>query len=220
MDLLILVMSGLAIGVIVAAPVGPVNLICIRRTLAFGRLNGFVSGTGAALGDGVFAIVVAFGLTAISSLIEGYYQTIQLLGGLLLLGMGIYTYFSNPRPFVNPSDINLPSRPGDSGLAPAIATTFLLTITNPATLLGFGALFSSWLGHEFMENPTYGSATLMVGSVIAGSMLWWAALTSLMGYFQNHMTYTRLKLLNQISGGVIALLGALVFGQLIMTRLF
>ncbi len=207
MDWLILIFSGIAIGIIVAAPVGPVNLICIRHTLAFGRLNGFLSGTGAALGDGVFAIVVAFGLTAVSSQIEDYFGVIKLLGGVLLLVIGIYTFFANPRPFVAMPDSALPDPRSPAHLGPTIATTFLLTVTNPATLIGFGALFSSWLGRGLTDNPSYATAGTMVGSVILGSMLWWAFLTGLMGLFHNQMTYRRLKLLNQGSGIIIMALG-------------
>src|SRR5258708_2618413 len=87
--------SGIIIGLVVAAPIGPVNLICIRRTLAYGTVNGFFSGLGAALGDGVFAIVTAFGLTAISQLIEGYSTPLRLIGGLMLLGFGIHIFNSD-----------------------------------------------------------------------------------------------------------------------------
>src|SRR6266550_449651 len=86
--------SGIIIGLIVAAPIGPVNLICIRRTLAFGPLNGFMSGLGASLGDTIFAIVASFGLTAVAQLIEGYAHYIELIGGALLIYFGLHTYFA------------------------------------------------------------------------------------------------------------------------------
>ncbi|MGF1456320.1 MAG: LysE family translocator [Alphaproteobacteria bacterium] len=212
MDWVILIFSGVIIGVIVAAPVGPVNLICIRRTLAFGRLNGFLSGTGAALGDGLFAVVVAFGLTAISAGIEAYSDTIKSVGGVILVIMGVHTIMANPRPFTNRPDVSLPDPNSAIALGPTIATTFVLTITNPATLIGFGALFSSWLGRGLMDNPSYATAGVTVGSVILGSLVWWGTLTGLMGRLQSRMTYSRLKWLNRISGGIITALG---FGVLI-----
>ena len=92
MDYIFLVISGIVIGLIVAVPIGPVNLICIRRTLAFGPINGFVSGLGAAVGDTVFAIVTGFGLTVIAQLIEGYSTYIELVGGAMLIYFGIHTY--------------------------------------------------------------------------------------------------------------------------------
>src|SRR5689334_23518893 len=91
-----LVMSGIIMGLIAAVPIGPVNLICIRRTFAFGPLNGFVSGLGAALGDGIFAAIMGFGLTWIAQLIEGYATVIELIGGAMMVYMGYRTFISPP----------------------------------------------------------------------------------------------------------------------------
>src|ERR1051326_9350166 len=91
MEFIVTILSGVVIGIIVAAPIGPVNLICIRRTFAFGPVNGFVSGLGAALGDGVFAAVTGLGLTWVAQLIEGYAAIIELIGGLLLVWFGVRT---------------------------------------------------------------------------------------------------------------------------------
>src|SRR5215469_4199424 len=96
MNYVLLTFAGVVIGFIVAAPIGPVNLICMRRTLKYGTLNGFISGLGAAAGDGVFATVVAFGLTAIRHWIEGYSMVLQIAGGALLLGFGVHTYLADP----------------------------------------------------------------------------------------------------------------------------
>src|ERR1041385_8608899 len=97
MDYLVIIVSGVVIGLILAAPIGPVNLICIRRTLAFGPVNGFVSGLGAALGDGCFAAVTAFGLTAVAQFIAGFYLVLQIAGGALLLFFGWKTYMTEPQ---------------------------------------------------------------------------------------------------------------------------
>ncbi len=211
MDMLFLIASGIFIGVVVAAPVGPVNLICIRRTLAFGRLDGFLSGTGAAIGDGVFAIVVAFGLTAVSTFIQGYAGVLQTFGGILLVGMGIHTYFDDPRALATVTDPNvrLPGRVIGGGVGTAIASTFLLTISNPATMLGFFAIFSG-MGKGLTEGASYFSASVLVGSVVAGSALWWLALTSIMGMFKSRLSATRLRQINQVSGVVVAGFGAIV----------
>jgi threonine/homoserine/homoserine lactone efflux protein len=93
-DYIYLALSGVVIGLIVAVPIGPVNLICIRRTLAFGPLNGFVSGLGAALGDTVFAIVTGFSLTYIAQLIQGYSRILELAGGAMLIYFGLHTYLA------------------------------------------------------------------------------------------------------------------------------
>src|ERR1700760_1194310 len=98
MDYLLLIFSGIIMGLIAAVPVGPVNLLCIRRTFAHGPLNGFVSGMGAALGDGVFAVVTGLGLTWVAQLIEGYAALIELVGGLLLVFFGLRTYLDSRTP--------------------------------------------------------------------------------------------------------------------------
>ncbi len=222
MDLLLLALGGMVIGVMVAAPVGPVNLICIRRTLAFGRLNGFLSGTGAALGDGVFAIVVAFGLTAASSLIQGYFPLLKTLGGILLLGIGWQIYFSNPQPFVNAPDSSLPDRRYGGGLVSAVVSTFLLTVTNPATMGGFMALFAalfSWLGSGFTENLSYGTAAILAVSVIVGSSLWWAMLAGVMGMFKDRFSFRQLQLLNRGSGLLIGLIGVAALVHVVVSWL-
>ena len=84
MTILYLILSGVVMGLIAAVPIGPVNLICIRRSFAFGPVNGFVSGLGAALGDGVFAAIMGFGLTWIAQMIEGYATIIELIGGAMM----------------------------------------------------------------------------------------------------------------------------------------
>src|SRR5438105_15499994 len=96
MDYVILILTGLVIGFIVAAPIGPINLICIRRTLAFGSLNGLISGLGAAAADGIFAAIIGFGLTAIRPWFEGWSATLQIARGLILLCFVIRTYLADP----------------------------------------------------------------------------------------------------------------------------
>ncbi len=164
-DYLLLILSGLAIGIIVAAPIGPVNLICIRRTLAFGPLNGFLSGLGAAIGDSVFGIVTAFGLTAIAQLIKGFYVPLQIVGGLMLIGFGVHTIFAKPKK--RELDEVKGADKGASTLVGAIVSTFALTITNPATLFGFAALFAG-LGSLIGEKPRFAEAAILVGGVAGG----------------------------------------------------
>ena len=96
MNYILLVVSGVVMGLVAAVPIGPVNLICIRRSFAFGPLNGFVSGLGAALGDGIFAAITGFGLTWIAQLIEGYATIIELLGGALLVWFGWRIFMAPP----------------------------------------------------------------------------------------------------------------------------
>lgn len=201
---------GIAIGLIVAAPIGPVNLICIRRTLQYGFLNGFLSGLGAALGDGMFAIVTGFGLTAISQWIEGLSTALQLAGGLLLLCFGLYTYFSKP-----PSRLDAKTEASDKSartLVRAMASTFALTITNPATLLGFTAMFTG-LGGLAGDDPSFFAAAFVVGGVILGSSLWWLILTSVVGLLHARIDDRVMLIINHGSGLMVAAFGIAVLAH-------
>jgi threonine/homoserine/homoserine lactone efflux protein len=208
MDYLFLVLAGVAIGVIVAAPIGPVNLICIRRTLAFGPINGFFSGLGAALGDGVFAVVTAFGLTAIAQLIEGYSVVLQISGGTLLLVFGMRTYATEPLPSQEAEKEKVQDTAA-STLARAIVSTFFLTITNPATLFGFAALFAG-LGGLTGEDVSFLEATIVVGGVVAGSTLWWFVLTTIIGLFHARIDPPRMRAINHLSGIAVSAFGIAV----------
>lgn len=218
MQYFLLVLGGVIIGLLVAAPIGPVNLICIRRTLAYGSLNGFFSGLGAALGDGVFAIVSAFGLTVVSQWIEGYAFYVKLAGGLMLLGFGIHNFRAEVTDPRYDCPIELKER-GSSTLFGAIASTFALTITNPATLIGFAALFAG-LGGLVNERATFLAAALTVIGVLAGSVGWWFTITTLTGTFHRHIDAAVMRRINHISGVLVTLFGLLVLGDLVRKLLF
>lgn len=209
MDILVLIVSGLLIGIAVAAPIGPVNLICIRRTLKYGMLNGFASGAGAAVGDGVFAIIAAFGVTAVISFVAAYSGWLQLVGGFFLLGLGVRTWFDQPHLHDKLPEGSL----GD--LLPVISVTFFLTITNPATMLGFIAIFGG-VADFTIGTEDYMRASILVASVIAGSVLWWAAITGFVSLFRDRMTDTGLVILNKVSAVIIVLFGAGILGRLLL----
>ncbi len=201
MDYIILCISGIVIGLFVAVPIGPVNLICIRRTLAFGPLNGFMSGLGASAGDTVFAIVTAFGLTAVAQLIEGYSSIIELAGGAMLVYFGVHTFRAKVAARID--DGLTAKEKGASTLARAMMSTFALTITNPATLLGFAALIAG-LGGLAGGHPSIASAAFVVIGVAIGSTLWWLTLTAFVGLFHASINDATMALINRISGILIA----------------
>lgn len=207
MDYFILIVSGVVIGLVVAVPIGPVNLICIRRTLAFGPVNGFVSGLGAAMGDTVFAIVTGFGLTVIAQLIRGYSSYLELIGGGMLIYFGIHTYVSKVETRV--IDKIAVSKNGASTLFRAMASSFALTITNPATLLGFAALFAG-LGGLAGGHPNLISAAFVVIGVAGGSALWWLALTTIVGLFHASINDHVMSIINKGSGVAVAGFGLAV----------
>jgi threonine/homoserine/homoserine lactone efflux protein len=205
MTYLYLILSGMVMGLIAAVPIGPVNLICIRRTFAFGTLNGFVSGLGAALGDGIFAAITGFGLTWIAQLIEGYATLIELTGGAMMVWMGW-------RIFMAPPVTRCPDDKGEgegTNLVRAMASTFLLTITNPATLLAFTVMFAG-LGGLAGGAGTFHDAGFVVAGVIGGSAGWWLALTAVIGLFHTRIVDRAMRRINRGSGFLVAVFGAVV----------
>jgi len=190
-----LLLSGVVMGLIAAVPIGPVNLICIRRTFAFGPLNGFVSGLGAALGDGIFAAIMGFGLTWIAQLIEGYAMIIELIGGALMVWMGFKTFTSPPVP--RAAD----EKPDNEGtnLVRAMISTFALTITNPVTLLSFGVMFAG-LGGLAGGAGSFNDAGFVVAGVVGGSAGWWLALTTLIGLFHAKIDEKAMRMINRACG--------------------
>jgi len=216
MYFLILISSGVFIGLVVAAPIGPVNLICIRRTIVYGPLNGFFSGLGAALGDGVFAVVTAFGLTAISQGIEGYSTGLRLVGGLMLLGFGLHIFNADVSLLRDPE--RAPSRDaGSASLLRTIASTFALTLTNPATLFGFTALFAGF-GSLAGGRASFVDAAILVLGVIAGSTAWWFTLTTLVGIFHRHIDDGIMRGINHVFGVVVTGFGVIVLAN-VLSRL-
>ena len=209
--------SGVIIGLIVAAPIGPVNLICIRRTLAYGALTGFVAGLGAALGDGIFAVVTGFGLTAISQGIEGYSTVLKLVGGLMLLGFGFHIF----RTDVSVLRYAEGGQMRDNGPKPlirTIASTFALTVTNPATLFGFTALFAGLTSLAGSETTFFDAAVTVLG-VVWGSTLWWFTVATIVGIFHRHIDAGVMRSINHVFGAAVTTFGVIVLADL-ARRLF
>ena len=202
-----LIGPGIIIGLIAAAPIGPVNLICIRRTLKYGMLNGFLSGMGAALGDGLFAIITGFGLTAAAQMIEGLSTGLQLAGGTLLIIFGLYTYFAKvDTQLFNKSEAK---EKGTSTLPRTIASTFALTMSNPATLFGFTAMFTGLNGLAGADASFFGAAFVVIG-VVLGSALWWLVLTTLVGLVHAKIDGRAIRIINHGSGLLVAAFGVAV----------
>lgn len=216
MTYVLLIVSGAVIGFMVAAPIGPVNLICIRRTLSAGPISGMVSGLGAALGDTIFAIITAFGLTAVAALIHGYSTFLQIAGGVLLMVFGIRTYVSDP--LHGRGVETVASRPVNGGpLVRTFASTFALTITNPITLFGFAALFAGLTGLAG-KAATYVNAGVLVSGVFIGSMTWWFTLTSIVGFLHARIDARVMRVINHGSGIVVALFGMMVLLRLLIAQ--
>ena len=192
-------LRGLLIGFSIAAPVGPIGVLCIRRTLAEGRLAGFLSGMGAASADMFYGAVAAFGLTAVQDLLIGQSIWLRIVGGVFLVYLGVKTFFSKP------SAKAAETRRG--GLFGAYLTTFFLTITNPLTILSFIAIFA---GLQFGETDgNYVSATFMVLGVFLGSAAWWLTLSTGVSLLREKFTPNLLIWVNRLAGLIIFVFGLL-----------
>jgi threonine/homoserine/homoserine lactone efflux protein len=191
-------LRGLIIGLSIAAPVGPIGVLCIRRTLADGRAIGFASGLGAATADAVYGAVAAFGLSLVTNALVEQRVWLQAGGGVFLCYLGVRTWMAMPHV--------ASGGPADGrGLAAAWASTFALTLTNPTTIISFAAIFAGLgLGRRV---GGYGAAPVMVLGVFLGSALWWLILSVGVGLFRSALTPDRLRWVNRCSGIIIAAFG-------------
>jgi threonine/homoserine/homoserine lactone efflux protein len=199
-----LFLEGIVIGFAIAAPVGPIGVLCIRRTLADGRASGFISGLGAATADAVYASVAALGLTFVTNLLLGGESWLRLVGGAFLILLGVRTFLVRPAERAAPA--------GRSGLPGAYASTFLLTLTNPTTILSFAAIFAG-LGAGDASGDVL-SAMLLVSGVFLGSAVWWFVLSAAVGLFRAKLSVRGLRWVNRVSGAVIAAFGVLALSGL------
>lgn len=192
-----LLLKGLLIGFSIAAPVGPIGALCIRRTLANGRAAGLVSGLGAATADAFYGCVAGFGLTFISSLLISQQFWLKLIGGLFLCYLGARTLLARPA--------EQAANARGAGLIGAYTSTLLLTLTNPTTILSFVAVFAG-LGLASAAGG-YGQAALLVLGVFVGSGLWWLLLSGGVSLLRARVTPQLLVWVNRVSGLIILVFG-------------
>lgn len=191
-----LFLRSLVIGVSVAAPVGPIGVLCIRRTLAEGRRIGLVSGLGAATADALYGLLAAFGLTVITDVLVAQADLLRLVGGLFLLYLGVRTLLAPP------ADDAAQTRQVRGGLLGAYGSTFALTLTNPMTILAFLGIFAG-LGAGVAQG--YGAALVMVAGVFAGSALWWGVLSGGVSLLSGQFDARWMRWVNRASGIIILL---------------
>lgn len=191
---------GLALGFSIAAPVGPIGILCIQRTLTQGQLHGFVSGLGAATADAVYGSLAAFGLTAITGYLVAQTEWLRVVGVIFLCYLGIKTFLTRS---ATPSQITQ-----KGGGASAYASTFVLTLTNPMTILAFIAIFAGLGLAETTQS--YTSAGLLVWGVFTGSALWWLLLSSGATLFRHKLDARRLTWINKGAGVIIVVFGLII----------
>lgn len=206
-----LIPVGLIIGVLVAAPVGPVNVLCIQRAIERGFFGGVAAGLGAVLGDGLIAFFAAMGVGAISGAVEHHRVAIQLIGGLALVAFGIKLFLTVPgiatRHLRHDDNVSLKDFIWD------IPQTFLLTITNPGAVLGLFAIFGGI--STFVEVHTTLEAIVMVAAIMAGSLAWWVFLSNLIGRFRHLVEDRQLRTINRFAGMALVVFGAILIGEVV-----
>ncbi|MGZ5849976.1 MAG: LysE family translocator [Methyloceanibacter sp.] len=198
-----LVLAGIVIGVLMAAPIGPVNVLCIQRAVSRGFWGGLAAGPGAVLGDGTLAAIAAFSMTAISEGMLAYAAPIQFAGGLVLIGFGVALLLKRPVLRILPEqESRLWEHTG------VIPQTYFLTVTNPGAALGMIVIFGE-LG-SLIGGLNYFEALLLVLSVMGGSLLWWLGLSRLIATIRHKLTEQRLKLINRAAGTVLLAFGLIL----------
>lgn len=202
-----LVLAGLGIGLLMAAPIGPVNVLVIQRAVARGFWGGLAAGLGAVLGDGLLAALGAFSIAAVSDAMIAYGNVIQLIGGLLLIGFGLALLLRRPVMVTAPQERS--HLFDHTGIIPQ---TFILTVTNPGALLGMAAMIGG-LGSVIGGLGTNLEALILVAAVMGGSLLWWLGLSKLISTFRHKLTDKHLKLINRIAGLILFGFGTALIGE-------
>ncbi len=198
-------LKGLVIGFSIAAPVGPIGVLCIKRTLTNGRMSGLVSGLGAATADALYGSIAGFGLTLISAFLLDQQTWIRLVGGAFLCYLGLKTFISKPAE----QDV----RAHGGNLISAYLSTFVLTLTNPLTILSFAAIFAG-LGLGATDGD-FASAGILVSGVFLGSAAWWLLLSGGVSLLRQRLDQQVMAWVNRASGVIILGFGVAALWKLI-----
>lgn len=201
--MLLFFFKGFMIGLAIAAPVGPIGVLCIRRTLLHGMRAGLATGAGAAVADATYGAVAAFGLTAVSGFLQQAAGVLQLLGGGFLIYLAVRTLRQPPAAVTHSGgQVQIHSW---RDAARDFTSTVFLTLTNPATILSFVAIFA---GLGLVQGaPGMALPSLMVLGVFLGSLGWWVCLSGGIALLRHRLGYRGLKAANLLSGGIIGAFG-------------
>jgi threonine/homoserine/homoserine lactone efflux protein len=196
-----LLIAGVIVGLMIAMPVGPVNILCMHRTIEAGWKSGVRSGLGAAAADMLYGGIAGFSITLVVQFLVQEQFWIRLFGGILLVGIGIGYFFKKPVP--------LDAQMRDSGSAYSdMRSTFLLTLTNPTTVLSFVALLAA-LG--IGTQRLWWLTVFLVGGIFCGSMVWWIVLSIIVNHFRDRFNDRLLMMMNRIAGLAIGGFGIAAF---------
>jgi threonine/homoserine/homoserine lactone efflux protein len=207
---------GLIIGILVSAPVGPVNVLCIQRAIQRGFLGGVAAGIGATLGDGLIALFAALGVGAISGAVQDYRNAIQVVGGLALVAFGVKLYVTAPH--IEPAAAHSGGARTLGDYLWDIPQTFFLTITNPGAVLGLFAIFGGV--SSFVEVRGKIDALALVAATMAGSFLWWVGLSHVISRIRHRFSEKSLARINQIAGMLLGVFGGLLMGEIALKAVY
>jgi threonine/homoserine/homoserine lactone efflux protein len=196
-----LLIRGIIVGLMIAMPVGPVNILCMSRTIEAGWKSGVFSGVGAAAADMLYGAMAGFSITLVVQFVVREEFWIRLFGGILLLGIGV-SYF-----FKRPASLNAPGQERGSAYSD-FRSAFLLTLTNPTTILSFLAILAA-LG--IGEQKQWWLTVFLVGGIFCGSMAWWMVLSTVVNRFRARFNDRSLLWMNRIAGVAIGGFGIAAF---------
>ena len=207
-----IIYKGFLIGILVSAPMGPVGLLCVQRTLKKGQWHGFFSGIGAAFSDIIYAGITCLGMGFIIELITANQYTLQIIGSILLMIFGIYVFRSNPFKWLHEPKENINSYSQDT------LTAFLLTLSNPLIIFLFIALFA----HFNFIAPEEKLFSILLGlvSILVGALSWWFLITFLVGKLRKIMNLRGLLIMNRIVGVLIIVLSVYLLFMLLYRSTF
>jgi threonine/homoserine/homoserine lactone efflux protein len=199
METLLFFLKGLGAGFVVAAPVGPVAVLCVRRTLGRGLVSGYATGLGAAVADTFYGVIAVYGVSAVAGLLLDNAFWFRLTGGIVLLVLAVKTLLTGP--------VEANNRRSE-GLGGDFVSALVITGTNPVTVIAFGVVFASLGLVAAGEAADWAEA--VIAGVFVGSALWWAMLTAIAAIFRGAVSHARLRWINRVSAAVILLSGILV----------
>lgn len=204
MDLVIgTALKGLLIGIIVSAPMGPIGVLCIQRTLNKGRSSGLYTGVGAAASDFIYAILTGFGISMIIDFIESYETLIQIFGCIVLAFFGFYTYRQNPA-----KNLNL-KKPKAANHIQDLISAFFLTLSNPLILFLFIGLFARF--NFFTPESQLHDYVVGYASIIGGALLWWTTITYFVNKIRSKFNLRSLWIVNRCIGSIILIMSVYGF---------
>ncbi len=206
--------KGIIVGLAVSAPMGPIGVLCVQKTVNKGKWLGFISGMGAASADTLYAVIAAFSLTSVQAFLLTFQQSLQVIGIAVLLFLGLKIFYTNPA-----RQLRKQARKKRHGILGDYLSVFFLTFSNPLTVLFFGAAFAA-IG-LFGQEYNYRSAFMLISGTFTGATVWWFILTSIVHSIKHRISLKSLWWINKISGGVIVILAvasAAGFVYLLVTK--